>query len=425
MGLKPLGRYLGAAWTDPQASGLQSLVWRHRWEMTRDERFRQSLLRYNREDCEAVRLLVDRLDQIRRNAASDPAIEFASRPKRHATETGKAVHGQFERILMSARQCSAGRGIHLREPREADASKNQERRKGHQHFRRIVPQASRTVSVESRQRCPRHNLPLVPNPKAPVERTVIDLVFTKSGCRKTVTRHVGTKSRCPTCGDRDQYNPPSFRGSQRYAFGHGLQAWAIYQRVVLRLPYEIIVQVMDHLFGIGLCTTTLVDFVGILADYYASTEAAILRAILHSDFVHVDETKINIQGVDHYVWVFTDGMHVLFRMTETREASIVRDVLAGYQGVLVSDFYPGYDSMPCRQQKCLVHLVRDINDDLWKAPFDKELEGFAVAVQSLLVPILEAVDRFGLKTWHMRRFLKDVERFYAKHITGREYTSES
>ena len=58
---------------------------------------RQSLLRYNREDCEAVRLLVDRLDQIRRDAASDPTIEFASRPKRHATETGKAVHGQFER----------------------------------------------------------------------------------------------------------------------------------------------------------------------------------------------------------------------------------------------------------------------------------------------------------------------------------------
>jgi hypothetical protein len=122
---------------------------------------------------------------------------------------------------------------------------------------------------------------------------------------------------------------------------------------------EIIVQVMDHLFGIGLCTTTLVGFVGNLAGYYASTEAALLRAILQSDFVHVDETKINIQGVDHYVWVFTDGKHVVFRMTETREASIVRDVLAGYQGVLVSDFYPGYDSMPCRQQKCLVHLVRD------------------------------------------------------------------
>src|SRR5207237_2480567 len=141
----------------------------------------------------------------------------------------------------------------------------------------------------------------------------------------------------------------------------------------------------------------------------APTEEAILRAILKSNFVHVDETKINIEGVDHYVWVFTDGMHILFRMTQTRETEIVREVLAGYQGVLVSDFYPGYDGIPCRQQKCLVHLIRDINDDLWKAPFDAEFEAFALAVRDLLVQILAAVDRYGLKARHLRKFEKDVE----------------
>src|SRR5208283_3611380 len=88
-GLKSLGRFVGATWTDPQASGLQSLVWRHSWEVTRDEQFKQSLLQYNRKDCEAVRVLVARLDRIRRDAATDPEVEFARRPKRHATETGK------------------------------------------------------------------------------------------------------------------------------------------------------------------------------------------------------------------------------------------------------------------------------------------------------------------------------------------------
>jgi hypothetical protein len=422
-GLKPLGRFVGAVWTEPEASGLQSLVWRHRWEMTRDERFKQSLLRYNREDCEAVRLLIARLDQIRRNAASDPAIEFISRPKRHATDTGKVVHGRFERILQTAQAAFSGRGIRIREKGtdQADAQKKAER-KGNQAFRRIVPKASRTVLVEPRQRCPKHDTALVPNPKKPAELTVIDLVFTKSGCRKTVTKYVGNKSRCPDCGE--YYNPPSFGGRHPHSFGHGFQAWAIYQRVVLRLPYKIIAQVMDHLLGVGLSLSTLVGFVGNLAGYYAPTETGILQAILKSDFVHVDETKINIQGVDHYVWVFTDGQHVVFRLTETREADIVREVLAGYKGVLVSDFYPGYDGVPCRQQKCLVHLIRDINDDLWKAPFDKELEAFALEVQSLLVPILETVDRYGLKARHLRKYLKEVDRFYDKHITGREYTSE-
>src|ERR1700678_681876 len=37
---------------------------------------------------------------------------------------------------------------------------------------------------------------------------------------------------------------------------------------------------------------------------------------------------------------------------------------------------------------------------------------------------MEAVDRYGLKTWHLRKFEKDVERFYARNITGKEYASE-
>lgn len=41
--------------------------------------------------------------------------------------------------------------------------------------------------------------------------------------------------------------------------------------------------------------------------------------------------------MDHYVWVFTDGQRVVFRITETREANYVHEVLAGYKGVLVSD----------------------------------------------------------------------------------------
>jgi predicted RecB family nuclease len=423
-GLKPLGRFLGAAWTDSEASGLQSLVWRHRWETTRDERFRQSLLRYNREDCEAVRLLVDRLDQIRRDAASDPTIEFASRPKRDATETGKAVHCQFERILKYAEAASAGRGIRIR---EKDAAEGEPRKrgapKGHQAYQRIIPaKAGRTVILPSKRNCPRSHGRLATEDGQVAERTVIDLVFTRNGCRKTITRYRGKKGYCPKCDLH--YLPPSLHRLCKYQFGHGFQAWTVYQRTVLRLPYRIITQVMEHLFGVGLSASTVIRFLKYLADYYAPTEVAILQAILKSNFVHVDETKISIQGVDNYVWVFTDGKHVVFRMTETREADIVREVLAGYQGVLVSDFYPGYDSMPCRQQKCLVHLLRDINDDLWKAPFDRELEAFAVEVQSLLVPMLEAVDRYGLKAWHLRKFHKDVERFYQRNVTGREYRSE-
>jgi hypothetical protein len=42
-------------------------------------------------------------------------------------------------------------------------------------------------------------------------------------------------------------------------------------------------------------------------------------------------------------------------------------------------------------------------------------------VKDLIVPIIEAIDRWGLKARHLHRFKKQVGRFYATVIEGREY----
>ncbi len=424
-GLKVLGSFLGATWTAPEASGLQSLVWRHRWETTGADHYMHALLQYNQEDCEALRLVAGALSNIKEKADSEPTVDFADRPKQYATEIGSVIHRQFEQILKYAEGGSGKKTsrLRLKDAEQADPPKKTGAQKGHQAFQRIIPaKAGRTFRVASKQRCPRHHVDLVSDPEEAAEKTVIDLVFTRNGCRKTITRYVGRKAYCPKC--TRHYNPPRLEGLSRSSFGHGFQAWIIYQRIILRLPYRIITQVMEHLFGVGMSEATVVNFLRYLAGYYKATEAAILQAMLKSEFVHVDETRINIQGVDHYVWVFTDGRHVFFRMTETREADVVHQVLSGYEGVLVSDFYPGYDSVPCRQQKCLVHLIRDLNDDLWKAPFDREFEAFVLEIRTLLVQILDAIDRHGLKAWHLRKFEKSVERFYVRNIVGKDYASE-
>ena len=42
--LKEIGAVLGCTWSDDQASGLQSVVWRLRWERSLDERWKDRLL---------------------------------------------------------------------------------------------------------------------------------------------------------------------------------------------------------------------------------------------------------------------------------------------------------------------------------------------------------------------------------------------
>src|SRR5919197_516940 len=75
-GLKDLGHFIGANWTSPQASGLQSLVWRHQWEQTQDVTYREVLVTYNREDCQALKVLMDELSKIQRSADTLSEISF-------------------------------------------------------------------------------------------------------------------------------------------------------------------------------------------------------------------------------------------------------------------------------------------------------------------------------------------------------------
>jgi hypothetical protein len=131
-----------------------------------------------------------------------------------------------------------------------------------------------------------------------------------------------------------------------------------------------------------------------------------------------------IENANWYAWVFTNGEYVVYKLRESREATFVHDFLGNYQGVLISDFYPGYDSVPCRQQKCWVHLIRDINSDLRKNPFDEEFEIFVMRVRNLIVPIIEMVQEHASGRRSLSKFRRAIDRFYQNAITDKHYRSE-
>ncbi len=130
-----------------------------------------------------------------------------------------------------------------------------------------------------------------------------------------------------------------------------------------------------------------------------------------------------VAGKGAYVWVFTSLEDVAFVYSAGREASTPQNVLQKFGGVLVSDFYAAYDSIACAQQKCLIHLMRDINDDLFKQPFNDEMKEIGRLFAELLQPMIESVDRFGLKTRFLRKHRRDVDRFY-QTLSRQEYQTE-
>jgi hypothetical protein len=190
------------------------------------------------------------------------------------------------------------------------------------------------------------------------------------------------------------------------------------------MPYDSIIETLKEYFNEKLSPSLLPGFMKSAGQFYLETEKSIIQNLLESPFIHADETPINIWGTQQYAWVFTNGKYVIFKLTETREATIAHEFLINYNGILISDFYPGYDSVRCRQQKCWVHLIRDLNNDLWGAPFDTEFEMFILKVRNLIIPIMDAIQKYGLRKRNLHKFQQQVSVFYEEVILDHHYHSE-
>ncbi len=408
---------MGVNWTHPKSSGLQSLIWRYYWEEGGDSKYQQILLTYNEEDCKALRSLTLELINIAETANSKWNVDFVDQPKKHTTEIGKIVHKELEQILESAHADYDKNKISTK--LKSDKISEENGKKNKPRYIRKTPTPNKIIRTPARRKCTACSGALNITAET-TEHTITDLVFTKNGCRKSIIKYIGKIAYCSKC--KKNHSPKIIGDFHRRLFGHSIISWTIYQRIINRLPYRIIIQTMGDMFNIGISEATIINWMRYFAKYYTHTEKLLIRNILKSPIVHADETKINIQGDNHFVWVFTDGKHVVFKITETREAKIAHEFFANYEGVVISDFYPGYDSIKCRQQKCWVHLIRDINDDLWREPFNKEFEEFVLNLRRLIVPILHTIQKYGLKIRHLNKFKKSIDKFFRDSVDSVTYT---
>ena len=418
--LKDLGQFIGVEWSSAEASGLQSLVWRYWWEERHSANNQDLLEAYNIEDCTVLKVLTDVLSTISSSPDVVTESDLANNQKQSTNEVNDPIHKQFDSILKFANFEYDDQKISFEDNGEKPANEK-ERPVKRQIYVRSKPKPTKTVEVSLHKECLYDGIVLQPSERT-VQHVIIDLVFTKNGIRRTVIKYVWIMGYCPKC--KKYYHPSDVQNLTQQVFGHNFQSWLVYQRMFLRLPYRIIAQLVEEQFAECITGGTITNTIRRFANFYSDTNQTLIKRILSSHFVHADETIVNIRGVEQYVWVFTDGQHIYFRLTETREASIVHEILRDYEGVLISDFYPGYDSVGCTQQKCWVHLIRDINNDLWGSPNDAEFEIFVVEVKNLIIPIMKDVQKYGLKKRNLNKFNKQVDRFYKRVIFHRYYKSE-
>jgi predicted RecB family nuclease len=426
-GLKDTAAFLGFTWAHPGLSGLNSVAWRHRWEESLDETTKGMLLIYNVQDCEALSLMTARVGQLAANVGADStpqaggadvvradAEQFQHRSRWRAftspvsgfEKINAAAHWDYQRHRVYARSGKA--------PKKAAPP----------HPRKLRPEQAQLVVVWPASRlCPRCQRK-VRSKATQKSTTVHDIVFGRDSLKRRVVKHVFQTYHCRRCRS-DFGMEERFRLFRQY--GWNLVAYLSFQLVELNIPQLTVVRHFNRLFRLfrfDLSTSTLNNMKTRVAGYYAETKQNILEHIVRGRLVHADETRANIKGKTAFVWVLTSNSEVVYILSDSREGEMIQKLLAEFKGVLVSDFYTAYDSIGCLQQRCLIHLMRDLNDEVLNNPFDTELKQVVTAFAELLKPMVETVDRFGLKSHFLKKHLAGVDRFYGE-IGKTDYRSEA
>jgi hypothetical protein len=193
-------------------------------------------------------------------------------------------------------------------------------------------------------------------------------------------------------------------------------SWFAYQHITHRLGVRSLAALFYETFGVRVNWWEFMDFRHLLVRKYRKTYHKLLAQLIAGPVLHIDETEVKLKDGRGYVWVFANTSATVYIFRRSREGKFLRQMLKNFKGVLVSDFYSAYDGLSCLHQRCLIHLMRDMNRALLDNPFDQELHSITAPFGALLRSIVVTVDEHGLKRHHLRTHAKSVEAFF--HTLG-------
>lgn len=90
---------------------------------------------------------------------------------------------------------------------------------------------------------------------------------------------------------------------------------------------------------------TIFDLTRRAADAVQSEYEAILCRIRNAPVLYTDETSIDVQGKNHWIWVFTTQTRTFFVIRKSRGMKVLIEVLTRrFKGTIVCDGWKSYSA---------------------------------------------------------------------------------
>lgn len=165
-------------------------------------------------------------------------------------------------------------------------------------------------------------------------------------------------------------------------YGPHIHSQVCYWKFDLGLSFGKIQKLFLDQYNMHMSRSTLSCMVSRSSKKFKSAYEDIKVILSEQGHLHADETSWRVSGDNHWLWNFSNEDFSFYKVDPTRSQEVVKNILGEtFDGVLVTDFYGGYNKINSLKQKCWVHLLRELHELKEKHPKDEQLKKFASRIK--------------------------------------------
>jgi len=190
--------------------------------------------------------------------------------------------------------------------------------------------------------------------------------------------------------------------------GPRAKAFAAFLRYVVKISSRDIKTLFDKAFGIKIAASSIIGFMSSLKTEALPLYNDLLAALKKGPFIHADETGWNIDGINYWLWKFSNKKICVSHIDKGRGQKVVENILGkNYLGVLISDFLSAYNKIITKaKQRCLAHLFRDLEKviEYWRD--DLEVNRYCRRLAKILKDAISLYKEYKDKEWDERYYTR-------------------
>jgi len=146
-------------------------------------------------------------------------------------------------------------------------------------------------------------------------------------------------------------------------FGKNMQSQITLLRFDDRLPLRKTISAIERQYKTTLTSKAVYDITKRVADKATPAYNEIKRKIRRATYLHIDETKIKIQGKAHWLWIFRSQKNIFFVIHKKRNRTVLDEILGyKYRGIIICDGHSAYKEYTKFLQRCWAHILRETKE---------------------------------------------------------------